>query len=278
MTKIGRMNNLEILRIVDHGAYLDGVELGEILLPKRDLAPENEIGDHVRVFIYFDSEDKIIATKKTPKVQVGQFASLRVADVSKVGAFLDWGLPKDILVPFQEQKSNLHDGQYYTVYVYFDKVSQRIVASTKLDKFISTEPPPYKSGEQVDLLVAAKTDLGYKAIINHSHWGLIFKDAVFKPLKVGFSARGYIKKVRPDGKIDLSLRPPGKRHLDAVSQKIMDKLESSGGFLPMTDKTAPDEIYEIFGVSKKVFKRTLGGLYKKRLIQLEPKGIRLTDS
>jgi len=278
MTKIGRMNSLEILRIVDHGAYLDGLDFGEILLPKRDLNPENEIGDHVRVFIYFDSDDKIIATTKSPKAQVGEFASLRVADVSKVGAFLDWGLPKDLLVPFQEQKTNLHEGQYYTVRIYFDKVSQRIVASTKLDKFISTDPPPFTAGQQVDLLVAAKTDLGYKAIINHSPWGLIFKDAVFKPLKIGFSAKGYIQKVRPDGKVDLSLRPPGKKHLDAVSQKIMDKLESSGGFLAMTDKTSPEEIYAVFGVSKKVFKRTLGGLYKKRLVTLEPKGIRLTSS
>jgi predicted RNA-binding protein (virulence factor B family) len=272
------MNTLEIIRILDHGAYLDAEDLGEVLLPKRDLNPANEIGDHVKVFIYFDSDDKIIATTKTPKAQVGEFASLRVADVSKVGAFLDWGLPKDLLVPFQEQKTSLHEGQYYTVYLYLDRVSQRIVASTKLDKFISTDAPPYTTGEQVDLLVAAKTDLGYKTIINHSHWGLIFKDAVFKPLKIGFSAKGYIKKVRPDGKIDLSLRPPGKTHLDAVSQKIMDRLEASNGFLPMTDRTAPEEIYEVFGVSKKVFKRTLGALYKQRLILLEPKGIRLTQS
>lgn len=272
------MNNLEILRIVDHGAYLEGDAAGEILLPKRDLNPDSRVGDHVSVFIYLDSEDKIIATTRTPKAQVGQFASLRVADVSKVGAFLDWGLSKDLLLPFQEQKTNVHEGQYYTVYVYFDKVSERIVASTKLDKFISTDPPPFQAGEQVDLLVVAKTDLGYKTIINHTHWGLIFKDAVFKPLKIGFSAKGFIQKVRPDGKIDLSLRPPGKRHLDAVSQKILDKLESAGGFLAMTDKTSPEEIYEVFGISKKVFKRTLGGLYKRRLVQLEPKGIRSTET
>lgn len=275
MAKVGRMNNLEVLRKADHGLYLDAGDLGEILLPIKEVNPASEIGDLVRVFIYYDTEDRIIASTTKPLAEVGTFANLKVVDTNKVGAFLDWGLPKDLLVPFQEQKAPLHKGQRYTVYIYFDKVSQRIVASRKLDKFISNDPPPFKEGENVNLLIVAKTDLGYKAIIENSHWGLIFSDNVFKPLRIGHPIRGFIKKVRSDGKIDLSLREAGNLHLDAASKKVMDALKKGDGFLKMTDKTAPDEIYEVFGVSKKVFKRTLGGLYKKRLITMEPNGIRL---
>lgn len=275
MVRVGKINQLPVLREVDFGVYLDGGESGDILLPKREVPPKTKVGNTLSVFIYFDSSDKIIASTKIPKTQIGEFASLKVVDVNKTGAFLDWGLAKDLLVPFREQKFPLKQGQYYTVYTYFDNVSNRIVASTKLDRFVETLNTDFEMGQTVQLLIVGRTDLGYKVIVNHSHWAIVYKDEVFKPLRIGSSVKGYIKNIRPDGKIDATLREPGKQHLDATSQEILDKLQAHGGWLKITDKTAPAVIYDVFGVSKKVFKRSLGGLYKKRLIRIERDGIRL---
>lgn len=275
MSQIGRMNTLHVLREVDFGVYLDGEELGDILLPKRDVPPGTKIDDILEVFIYFDSSDMIIATTRKPKAQVGEFASLKVIDNNNMGAFLDWGLPKDLLVPFREQGHKLLKNRHYVVYIYHDRVSNRIVASSKLDKFLDKETPAFSEGEKVDLFIVSRTDLGYKAIIENEFWGLLFKDQVFEPLEQGQRVDGYIQQMRPDGKIDISLQKPGRQHVDAASQKILDTLIAKQGFLPFTDKTSPEEIYREFGLSKKVFKRCIGGLYKKRLIELEPEGIRL---
>lgn len=277
MSQIGRMNTLHVLREVEFGVYLDGEELGDILLPKRDVPAGTKIDDMLEVFVYFDSSDIIIASTRKPKAQVGEFASLRVIDNNKMGAFLDWGLPKDLLVPFREQSHKLLKNRHYVVYIYHDRVSNRIVASSKLDKFLSSEPPNYTVGEKVDLFIVSRTDLGYKAIIENEYWGLLFRDQVFKPLEQGQRVEGYIQKVRSDGKIDLSLQKPGRQHVDAASQKILDALNAHQGFLPFTDKTQPEVIYREFGLSKKVFKRCIGGLYKKRLIKIEPAGIRLVS-
>ena len=281
MSQIGRMNTLYVLREVDFGVYLDGEELGDILLPKRQVPPGTKINDQIEVFIYFDSSDIIIASTLTPKTQVNEFASLRVVDNNDMGAFMDWGLPKDLLVPFREQKHKLLKDRHYIVHTYLDNVSQRIVASTKLDKFLLKETPDYQEGDVVELFIVSRTDLGYKAIIESEYWGLLFKDEVFTPLQQGQKIKGYIKQIRPDGKIDLSLKEPGQPervHVDAASQKIIDALKASGGFLDLTDKSPPNDIYKAFGISKKVFKRSIGGLYKKRLIKLEPGGIKLLET
>jgi uncharacterized protein len=275
MSQIGRMNTLRVLREVDFGVYLDGEELGDILLPRKEVPPGTKIEDSVEVFIYFDSADIIIASTKKPKTQVGEFALLTVIDNNDMGAFLDWGLLKDLLVPFREQSHKLLRNHDYVVHTYFDRVSNRIAASTKLDKFLSTTPPRYSVGDKVDLFIVNRTDLGYRAIVENEHWGLLYRDEVFQPLEQGMRIEGYIKLLRPDGKIDLSLQIPGGQHLDAASEKILEALKSNAGFLPLTDKTPPEEIYREFGLSKKVFKRCLGGLYKKRLIKLEPGGIKL---
>jgi len=275
MSQIGRMNTLHVLRTVDFGVYLDGEELGDILLPKREVPAGTQLDDQIEAFIYFDSADVIIASTHKPKAQVGEFAWLQCIDTNNTGAFLDWGLPKDLMVPYREQSYQLIKHRWYVVYVYLDRVSNRIVASTKLDKFLNQNSPDLQVDDQVELLIAALTNLGYKAIVEGEYWGLLFKDQVFKPLKQGQRLKGYIKNIRPDGKIDLSLHQRGKINVDAASQQILDALKSSHGFLPFTDKTPPDIIYQRFGLSKKVFKRSLGGLYKKRLIKLEPTGIRL---
>ena len=271
------MNTLHVLREVDFGVYLDGEDLGDILLPKREVPDGTKIDDMVEVFIYFDSTDTIIASTLKPKTMVDEFASLQVIDNNEMGAFLDWGLPKDLLVPFREQSHKLLTGRHYVVYTYLDNVSNRIVASSKLDKFLDASPPNFEVGEKVDLFIVSRTDLGYKAIIEDTHWGLLFKDEVFQTLQQGQKIEGYIKTLRPDGKIDLSLKEPGKDHFDAATQKILDTLIKQKGYLPYNDKTPPDVIYREFGLSKKVFKRSIGALYKKRLIKLEPHGIQLQE-
>lgn len=278
MSQIGRMNTLHVMREVDFGVYLDGEELGDILLPKREVPKGTRLDDMVEVFVYFDSSDTIIASTLKPKTMVNEFASLQVIDNNEMGAFLDWGLPKDLLVPFREQSHKLLNGRHYVVYTYLDQVSNRIVASTKLDKFLSDDAPGFEVGETVDLFIVNRTDLGYKAIIENMHWGLLFKDEVFQPLQQGQSLPGYIKNIRLDGKIDLTLQKPGAQRVDAASQKILDALHAQQGFLPYTDKTPPEIIYREFGLSKKVFKRSLGALYKKRLVKLEPHGIQLLDT
>lgn len=275
MAEIGKLNKLTIVKKVDFGVYLDGGDLGEILLPKRYVPEKYEIGGMVEVLIYRDSEDRIIATTEKPYATVGQFAFLKVVSLSPVGAFLGWGLQKDLLVPFREQKEQMSEDESYIVYIYIDELKKRIVASSKIDKFLKDIPSSFFEGQEVNLMIYGHTDIGYKAIINNAHWGIIYKNEVFEKLEKGQTVKGFIKKVREDNKIDLSLHEPGYKKVGDLAGKIIDELKRRGGFAPVTDKTSPEIIYGLFGVSKSTFKKAIGALYKKRLITIEDKGIRL---
>jgi len=277
MNKLGTFQALEVMRLVDFGAYLDGQELGDILLPKRYMPEGCKPGDFLEVFIYLDSEDRIIATNEEPLATAGDFALLKVVSVNQIGAFLDWGLPKDLLVPFSEQKSKMEEGHWYIVYVYVDDESRRMVATTKLDKYLDNVPPEYHAGQEVQLMIHSKTDIGYKAIVNNMHWGMLYQNEVFRPLKSGEQLPGYIKQVREDEKLDVSLQKPGIESAMDLSDRILNMLKEQGGFLAVTDKSSPETIYSFFGESKKNYKRAVGILYKKRIITIEPDGIRLNQ-
>jgi hypothetical protein len=275
MAQIGRINRLTVKRTRDYGAHLDGGELGDILLPIRDVPEKCQAGDEVEVFVYTDREDHLRATTQKPQATVGQFARLRVVASTSSGAFLHWGLEKDLLVPKSEQQDKMAEGKSYVVFVFLDEKTKRITASTKLDKFLSPQPPNYKEGEEVDLLIYEKTDLGYKAIVNHSHGGMLYKNEVFQQLLYGQQLKGYIKKIREDLKIDLSLHKPGYQGVDDISQAILQKIKDQGGRIAVTDKSPPEDIYSLFRVSKKTFKKAIGALYKKRLIIIDTTGISL---
>lgn len=276
MVEIGRTNSLRVVKEVEFGIYLDGEDLGEILMPKRYIPKGCKLDDLVEAFVYMDSEDKIIATTEKPRAEVGEFACMKVVDVAEMGAFLDWGLPKDLLVPFREQKEKMSQGQDYVVFVYLDN-SDRIAASSRLDRFLSKEPPSLQEGDEVDLLIFEETDMGYKAIVNGSHGGVLYANEVFQKLEMGQQARGFIKKIRDDGKIDLCLQKAGHERTDEVSLRILEALRKQGGFIYVTDKSLPKVINTLFGCSKKTYKKAIGGLYKKRLITIEDKGIRLCE-
>ncbi|MBU1101472.1 MAG: GntR family transcriptional regulator [Bacteroidetes bacterium] len=275
MLEIGRLNTLEIISRKPQGLYLDGGRYGEILIPNQYIPRDVNVGDEIEVFIYFDSEDRIIATTRKPLVMIGEFAMLRCISVSTVGAFMDWGLQKDLLVPYSEQKSKMVKDMHYLVHVHFDEVSKRIVASAKLDKYLDKSPINFKEWDQVDLIITKETELGYKAIINNTHWGVIYKNEVFKKIEYGQKLKGFVKKIRVDGKIDLSLEKLGYGKVDPISQEILDKLNKNEGFIPVTDKSSPETIAKLFGLSKKNYKKAVGALYKQKLIIIEEKGIRL---
>jgi predicted RNA-binding protein (virulence factor B family) len=269
MALIGRFNSLQVVKHTDFGLYLDGGADGEILLPGRYIpqGEPHEVGDWLNVFIHLDSDDRLIATTQQPKVQVGGFASLKVIAVNPVGLFLDWGLPKDLLLPHSEVKRPLQVGDYCVVHVYLDKRSRRITATARLDRYLDLSPPDYQVGQAVELLVVEKTDLGYKAIINGRHWGLIHKNEVFRFLRSGMQEQGFIRELRADGKISLSLQPVGLSAGD-LGEQILARLREAGGSLPLGDKSPPERIAEAFGVSKGNFKKALGGLYKQGLIRI----------
>jgi predicted RNA-binding protein (virulence factor B family) len=275
MIEPGKYNTLKVVKYVEFGVYLDGEELGEILLPARYVPEMCEVGQDLEVFIYRDSEDRIIATTEKPYAQAGEFAYLKAVAVNKVGAFLDWGLMKDLLVPFREQKQGMTAGRSYLVYVYLDPDSKRMVASARFEKFLDNVPPEYETGEEVNLIIESDSELGYNAIINHTHRGILYHDELPAPMQPGQTLRAFIKKVREDGKIDLSLYRPGYAQVDGISQLILDRLKQEGGFLPLTDKSDAAVVFDYFAVSKKVFKKAIGTLYRQRLIKLEPEGIRL---
>ncbi len=277
MIQIGRMNRLTVLREVDFGLYLKGDSTwGDILLPARYVPEDIEIGDTLDVFIYFDSEDRIIATTEEPKTMVGGFAILQVVAVTPDGAFLDWGLPKDLLVPLGEQQVKMKTGQRYLVAVYVDEVSDRIVASSRLDHFLfDTSEGDFEDGEAVSLMVAGKTPLGDKMIVNGSHWGLLHRQETLRELTIGEQLNGFIRQIRQDGKIDVCLhRLPSEKTRDAADM-MLEYLVAHEGFLPLTDKSSPDEIKRLFGISKGQFKKAVGALYKRRKIILQDDGIRL---
>lgn len=275
MIEIGRFNTLTVVKIVDFGIYLDGGERGEILMPK-EYVPDNCFpDDEIKAFVYFDSEDRIIATTEVPYVQVGEFAFMKVVATSSVGAFLDWGLRKDLLVPFREQRDPMAEGKSYLVYAYVDKASDRIVASTKIDKYLDQIFPDYTPNQEVDILVARKTDLGYAVIVNNAHWGLIYDNEIFQRLKIGQRLKGYIKRVRDDEKIDVSLQPSGFAKIEGLAGEVLEKLKDYGGVLDISDKSDPEEIYNLFGCSKKNYKKALGTLLKQGLIVIGEKEIKL---
>ena len=275
MVEIGKINILDFVRETENGIYLNGGDLGEILMPQKFITPELRKLKQAEVFVYSDSEDRLVATTEKPLAMVGEFAFLEVVAVTRVGAFLNWGLPKDLLVPFREQKTKMLEGQSYLVYVFLDFQTNRIAASAKLDKFLDNTPVQYDTGEEVELLIAEETDLGYKAIVNNEHWGMLYRNQVFQSLSAGQKLKGYINKVRDDEKIDLLLEKPGYEKIDAISEKILNELEKNRGFLAVSDKTSPDIIQAMFGISKKNFKKAIGGLYKKKRIRFESDGIRL---
>lgn len=275
MALVGKTNWLPVVRETDCGVLFDGGDLGEILMPRRYVSKDWNPGEVVEVFLMLDSEDRLTATTEKPLAQVDEFALLRVVAVTGIGAFLDWGLPKDLFVPFREQKIKLREEQMALVRIYFDETSGRIAASCKLDKFLDCSQPNYVPEEKVKLMICSQTDLGYKAIINGRHWGVIFKNEVFQPLEKGQRIDGYIKQVRFDGKIDLSLQKPGAKKIGALTDVILEYIKEQGGFMPVTDKSPPEEIYKLFGVSKKTYKRAIGALYKKRQITFENNGTKL---
>ena len=278
MALIGRYNSLQVVKHTNFGLYLDGGADGEILLPNRyipkDIPSEDE--DWLNVFIYLDSDDKLIATTEKPKVQVGEFASLKVAEVNSIGVFLDWGLPKDLLLPYSEEKRQMTAGEYVVVHVYLDKHTRRITATARLDRYLDKTPANYSAGQEVDLLVAEATDMGFKAIINNKHWGLIHKNEIFKFMRAGMREKGFIKEVRADGKISLSLQPVGQEAASSLSSKILGKLRENDGTLAVSDKSDPALISSLFGVSKGNFKKAIGSLYKEGKIVIHADRIELT--
>lgn len=275
MATPGKFSKLHISRIVDFGVYLDGEQFGEILLPMKWVPEGSRPDDLIEVFIYFDSEDRLIATTKRPFAQVGEFALLRARAVNDVGAFLDWGLDKDLLVPYREQKSKMIAGKSYMVYLFADPKTGRLAGSAKIEKFIEEDTSELKAGDEVSILVWARTDLGYKAIINSRFEGLLYDSEIFTELAPGMKTTAWVVKVREDGKVDLNLNKPGYQKVDVLSEKIIELLKEHQGYIGISDKSEAEEIYLMFGMSKKTFKKAIGGLFKQRIILIEEHGIRL---
>ena len=271
--ELGKFNQLKVVKFVDFGLYLDGGDDGEILLPLRYVPEGVKEGDVLNVFLYLDNEERLVATTQTPLVQVGEFAFLEVNWVNQYGAFLNWGLMKDLFVPFREQKMRMVQGKSYIVYCYQDKESYRLMASAKVNKFLSNEMPPYQEGQEVDILIWQKTDLGFKAIVENKFAALLYDSEIFQSLRTGMRLKAFVKQVREDGKIDLILQQAGPRKVDDFAETLLQYIRDHNGFTSFNDKSDAEEIYNTFGVSKKTFKKAVGELYKMRLISLQPNGI-----
>ncbi len=272
---IGKYNTLRVVKEVDFGLYLDGGELGEILLPLRYVPENTTVDDELEVFIYLDSEDRVIATTEKPYATVNEFAYLQVNAVTKFGAFLDWGLMKDLFVPFKEQEAKMVEGNYYPVYIYLDDETDRLVATAKIYRILNNKIPEYEPGEEVDLFVYEKTDLGFKVVVNGLHSGMIYDNQLFQPVNIGDRLKGYVQKVREDDKIDVTLQRTGYDSIEGQAKEILDILKEKGGYLAISDKSPADMIYHVFKMSKKSFKKAIGTLYKQRLIIIEDEGIKL---
>ncbi len=275
--EIGRYNTLEMLRTTSVGAFLGDKEGNDVLLPTKWIPEGTQIGDTLDVFVYTDSEDRPIATTLTPHAVVNEFGFMRVNDVNDVGAFLDWGIEKDLFVPYREQRMKMQEGRSYVVYLYFDITTGRVAASNRLNRFLDNDSLTVKEGDEVALLVYERTELGYKVIINHLHTGVVYGNEVIRPLNVGEKHVGYVRKVREDNKLDISLQPIGYAAVEPNSQRILDLLKATKGFLPFTDRTDPEIIRQKLGMSKKVFKKAVGLLYRERRITIEENGIRLVE-
>lgn len=277
MAQLGQFNTLRVIKQVDFGYYLDGEQFGQILLPKKQAPDDIEIDSQIEVFLYTDSEDRIVSTTIKPKAMVGECAYLKVIETNRVGAFLDWGLPKDLLVPFNEQQKPMQEGYSYTVYLFIDEASERIAASTRLDEHLPSTSNGFEARQAVELMVYSKSDLGFKAVINGTHLGQLYDNEVFRPLHYGEKLPGYVKQIRDDGRIDLSLQLPAYIARDALSEKILQHLADNNGVSTLTDKSQPADIAATFGVSKSSYKKALGLLYKNRQIIIEKHQITLVE-
>ncbi|MEX1215133.1 S1 RNA-binding domain-containing protein [Saccharospirillum sp.] len=269
MAQIGTFTSMEVVSLADFGVFLDGGNLGSILLPKKQ-CPENvNVGEFVNAFIYLDSEDRLIATRIKPKAEVGQCALLDVKELTSFGAFLDWGLPKDLLVPFSEQRKPMEAGQKHVVYLFVDNLTQRITGSAKLSNFLAEETDAYRVNDPVDLLIAGRTDLGYRAVVDQRYLGMVFNEDVLQPLSIGQKIKGYVKTVRDDHKIDLMLQLQGHEARVDIADRILKELTANNGVLALSDRSSPEAIYKVFQVSKGNFKKAIGRLLKQNKISQE---------
>jgi len=276
MIQLGEYNDLTIIRLTDFGWFLEDEEQNEVLLPNKFVTEDMEAEQKINVFIYKDSEDRITATTQKPFITLNEFACLKVKEVNKMGAFMDWGLDKDLLVPYREQQPKMIEDEYYVVRLVHDEKTDRLYASGRLNKYLITDHLSVEEGEKVDIIIIDETDLGYKAIIDDAHLGLIYKNETFQPIEIGEKMEAWVKNIREeDGKIDLSLQEQGYAHIEPSAQRILEILKENGGFLDLNDKSDPEKIVRIMEMSKKTFKKSLGSLYKQRLISLENNGIRL---
>lgn len=276
MLQIGTYHTLEILRLTPPGLFLgDGDKENEVLLPNKYIPATYEIGDSIRVFVYQDFDERVVATTLTPKIELNGFALLEVVDNSKIGAFMDWGLEKDLLVPFSEQSSRMRIGGRYLIYMYFDEVSGRLVGTQKYKKFLSNEDINFNEGDEVDIIIADNTPLGVNVIVNGRHRGLIYHDDIFKNIENGESHKGYIRMIREENKLDISLQPIGFAAIEPNADKILALLRMNKGKMAVGDSSSPELIYEQFGMSKKLFKKSLGLLYRQKLIRMTDEGIEL---
>ena len=276
MIDIGNYYTLPVTKLCSHGIYLDAEDLGDILLPRRYVPEGIEVGEELEVFIYLDSEDTPIATTEKPYAKLGDCAALKVIDINNAGAFLDWGLSKDLMVPYSEMRVPMEVDRSYVVHVLLDERDQRLIATSKLSQHLPEDGGDFEAEQAVDLLICSRSDLGYKAVINGTHIGLIFRDDALQTLRMGKKMQGYIKEIRPDGRIDLCLQLQGQAVRDQLSIKIMEHITVNGGSTPLNDKSSPDDIYRQFQVSKKNFKKAVGGLLKQKLISIESDGLHLT--
>ena len=275
MIKLGDYNTLKIVKSVDFGLYLDGGNAGEILLPTRYVPKNAKIGDELEVFIYLDQDEKLVATTLHPLAKVGDIACLEVAWVNEYGAFLNWGLMKDLFCPFREQKMRMQKGYHYVVYIKEDEESHRLIATAKVDKYLYSDRPPYKHGDAVDILIWQKTDLGFKAIVDNHYQGLIYEDQIFQPLHTGDRMTAYVDHIRQDNKIDITLQPTGRRQTEEFSEVLLRYLQENEGHCDLGDKSPSELIADRFKVSKKVYKKAVGDLYRRRLITMSDNGIDL---
>lgn len=282
LLEIGKYHQLSILRETSVGLFLgteDGDQENDVLLPNKYVPKEYGVGDVLNVFVYLDFDERRIATDIKPKILLHQFAFLKVVAVSQVGAFMDWGLEKDLMVPYKEQRQKMQEGRWYVVYMDIDLKTDRLFASNRLDRYLSNETLSVSEGDKVDIIITQKNELGYSAIVNQKHSGLIFESEVYKDLNVGQNVVAYVKKIRPDHKIDLSLQPIGfDQYNDANTKKLLSALEAGGGFLKLNDDSSPDDIGHLLQMSKKAFKKSLGSLYRDRKVRIVEGGIKLIRS
>ncbi len=273
MIQIGQTNTLEILRETDHGMYLVDSDNNEVLLPNRYVPSSFKIWDKLDVFVYLDNEERPVATTEIPYIKLGEFAVLKCSEVNDYGAFLDWGLVKQLFCPFKEQAFKMKPNGWYLVYCYLDEKTQRLAASSKTNRFLSNKQLTVKPFDEVDLIVSHPSEIGMNVIVNKKHTGLIYKDTIFTDLSIGDKLKGIVKKIRPGNKLDIVLGQIGYRSIEPNAQKIIDALQDNGGYLKLTDKTSPEVIKEELQMSKKNFKKAIGTLYKQKKIDIKPDGI-----